>query len=170
MGMIAYRYILRIIILDTESGHSQGCFTTTFQRKIIMEKFKLSVVVIAGLLSSSIAFAGTNLSSFYSSMHPKTDVATLKTMMHPPTDVTIVNASSSYIYAGVFGTTIHDFVKPGFNDHIYNYDANIWYTPLLLEDPSGNYFFNQNVCRLAVVTVYGYPGNYRINTDSELCN
>lgn len=134
-----------------------------------MEKFKLSVVALTSLLSTSIAFAGTTLSDFYTTMHPKTNVA-LKNMIHPPVDVTVINASTSYIYVRVYGTVVHDYLRPGFNDHVYNYDSTMWSVPIMLEDPRGNVFYNENVCRLAIVTVYGNPGNYRINTDNDLCN
>lgn len=133
-----------------------------------MKKFKLSIIAFASLASASIALAGNSLSDYYTSQHPKTNTA-VKNLLHPPTDITVINASSSYIFVHIPGTNIMDLLNPGYNDHIYNWNGNVWYTPLQLQDPYHSAFYNGNMCRLSIVTVYGNPGHYRINTDDDLC-
>lgn len=130
----------------------------------------LNKIALASLLafSTTWAFAAADLSGYYSSMHPKTGVALKKAMLHPPTDITIVNASSNYIFA-IVPNAINDMINPGFNDHIYNNNPGVWTTYLVLQDPFHNDFFRDNVCREAVITVYGGPGSYRINVDNDLC-
>lgn len=132
-----------------------------------MKKISLFSLIFATLLfSSSIFAANTALKTYGSTLHPAAGAA----LLHPPTDITIINATNDGIYAVVPGSPIYDYLNPGFNDHIYNSDPNNWYTFLVLQDPYRNQFFSGTVCRLAIVTVYGYRGNYRINTDSDLCN
>src|SRR6185295_5565392 len=91
-------------------------------------------------------------------------------MFHPPTDITVINASSNGIYVTVPNSPVNDYLNPGYNDHVYNRDPNLWYTYLVLQDQYRGTFYAANVCRLAIVTVYGYTGHFRINTDSDLCN
>lgn len=89
--------------------------------------------------------------------------------VHPPLDITIVNASSSYIYAVVPNTPINTYIDPGYNAHITNFDA-IPYTYVVLQDAYRNTFYATNACMLAIITVSGYIGNYRTNYDDELCH
>lgn len=133
-----------------------------------MKKTLLASLAVASALSAS-AYAANGLSSYYSSQHPAPK-ASLSTMMHPPTDITVINASTNSIYAIIPGSPVNDLLYSGQNDHIYGYDPNIYYTHLVLQDPYHSTFFSTPVCRLAIVTVYGSPGNYRIVTDSDLCN
>ena len=133
-----------------------------------MKKIKWATLALTAFLSSSLAFAGTNsLSDYYSTMHPKASVAGGKNLLHPNTDISVINATSSYIYVVVPGA-INDYLNPGYNDHIYS--PNGYDTYLVLQDPYRNTFLAANVCRLAIVTAYGYPGNYRWNIDDDLCH
>jgi hypothetical protein len=127
---------------------------------------KITSVLFALLLSTS-AFSTTAINSQYgSTQHP----LQTKNLLHPPTDITVVNASGSYFYAIVPNSPISDYITPGTNDHIYNYNPNIYTTWVVLNDVYGNTFYSNNVCREAIITVAGYTGNFRINTDTDLCN
>ncbi|MBA3660583.1 MAG: hypothetical protein H0W64_02550 [Gammaproteobacteria bacterium] len=135
-----------------------------------MRKIQLCATALMSLFTASVAFASSDmLSNYYSSQRPQATAA-IKASLHPPTDITVINASTSHIYAVVPNSPINDLINPGFNDHIYNTNPNVWSTLLVLQDPYRGTFFNANVCRLAIVTVYGTPGSYRINTDTDLCN
>ena len=133
-----------------------------------MKRISLFSLISAAVICSSSVFASaTALQQYGSTMHPMVGKASL---LHPPTDITVVNASSSYFYAVVPNSPINDYLTPGFNDHIYNHDASVWYTNLVLQDVYRGTFFNFNVCRLAIVTITGYTGNFRYNIDNDLCN
>lgn len=133
-----------------------------------MKKISLGLVAISSLISASFCFANTpDLSNYFSTLHSK-PTAGLKATFHPPTDITIVNASTNYIFAVVPGSPVNDRLSPGFNDHIYGYNTNDAY--IVLQDPYRDTFYSDYVCRLAIVTVYGNPGSYRINIDNDLCN
>ncbi len=132
-----------------------------------MKKLLLTACAVAGLAASSLSNAAPM--NYTSTLHPGAGAA-LNATLHPPTDITIINATNNYIYAVVPGSPINDALSPGFNDHIYNNNASAWTTYVLLQDPYRNTFFANNVCRLAIVTVYGAPGAYRLNIDNDLCN
>lgn len=132
-------------------------------------KHFFSLCAVALTLSSTAFAANPTLNQYSSTMHPQSGNV-LNTLLHPPTDITVVNASGDYIYAVVPYSPVNDYLSPGFNDHIYNNDPNVWNTYLVLQDVYRNTFYATNVCRLAIVTVYGYTGNFRINVDSDLCN
>lgn len=134
-----------------------------------MKMRSLSLLVATGLVSSTVAFAGQSvLSGYYSSQHPQTTLAA-KATLFPPTDITITNASNNTIYAAVPNSPIYDTIYAGNNDHIRH---NTYYgdTFISLQDPNHNQFWSGSVCRLALVTVYGNPGSYRVNVDREYCN
>lgn len=134
-----------------------------------MKKSLLATSLMLGAMACSAAYAIAPIKSQYSTtLHPIQ--STVANMLHPPTDITVVNASSSYLYAVVPNSPVNDYLSPGFNDHIYNYDPNLYTTHLVLQDPYRRTFYSNVVCRLAIVTVYGYSGNYTVNTDSDLCN
>lgn len=125
--------------------------------------------LISALFISASAFASTGLQQYSSTFHPLTTKATTN-LLHPPTAITVVNATSDYVYVVVPNSPIYDRIAPGLNDHITNSDPNIWYTNLQVKDSYHNTFFNYNLCRLAIVTVYGYYGHYSWNVDDHLCN
>ena len=136
-----------------------------------MKKRALSLFAALGFLSTSFVFASqTNLDlkGYYSSQHPST-VVKATTTMFPPTDITVANSSSDGIYVVVPNTPIHDFVYAGNNDHI-RHSSYYGDTHLILEDPYHHVFFDNYVCRLAVVNVLGQPGAYHLNVDSEYCH
>lgn len=138
----------------------------------MMKKITVSSLALIGMLSSALTFAAdSKLSSFYSSMHPKPQLAA-KAGLHPATDVTVVNASTSYIYATVRdqynNLVINDVLYPNQNDHLYSDDPYAFsYNTLILNDPYYNSFYVNHPCRYALITVYGTPGNYRI---TNACN
>lgn len=141
------------------------------RNRYIMKKSIFCATAVA-VLSVSSAFANpASLSDYYSSVRPQATASkTLQASLHPATDITVINASTNYIYAVVPNSPVNDLLNPGFNDHIYNTNPNVWSTYLVLQDPYRATFYSANVCRLAIVTVYGSPGHYRINTDTDLCN
>lgn len=133
-----------------------------------MKKINLSLLAVSSLLTASLSFAAVSDSNkYFSTLHPQVKNASID-LLHPPTDISIVNASSNYIYVVV--PPVNDRITPGFNDHIYGYDPTSWQTWITLQDPYRSTFFADYVCKLAIVTVYGAPGSYRINIDSDLCN
>jgi hypothetical protein len=122
------------------------------------------------------ALAAANMSGYYSTQHPKAEVnngataAAAKT--YPYTDITIINSSFSVMYATVPGTSIYDMIYPNNSDHIYNDNPNIYWTHIRLLDPSQNVYrsiFEGDVCRRAIITVSGGPGNYTTNVNSSAC-
>lgn len=133
-----------------------------------MKKLSLILSLFCFSAYALAATTPTSFSGYYSSLHPlKARIA--KAIIHPPTDITISNASNNMIYAIVPNTPIHDAIYPGNNDHIYNHEG-AFYTSLILQDQYANVFFNNAVCPLAVMTVYGTFGSYRVNVDNDLCN
>lgn len=134
-----------------------------------MKKLLLASLAAVGFISSA-AFAYTQpLYTYSSTLHPQAANSSAS-LLHPPTDITVINASANPIYAVVPNSPVNDYLTPGYNDHIYNYDPNLWYTYLVLQDAYRTTFFSANVCRLAIVTVYGYTGNFSWNIDTDLCN
>lgn len=132
-----------------------------------MKKLLVSACALATLAVAGLSHAAPM--NYTSTLHPAAGM-TANATLHPPTDITIINATNNYIFAVVPGSPINDTLSPGFNDHIYNNNPSAWTTYLMLQDPYRNTFFANNVCRLAIVTVYGAPGAYRLNIDSDLCN
>lgn len=134
-----------------------------------MKKLCLSILAVAGMVSAPLVFADNAVAKgYYSTQHPQTTLSTNQTMF-PPTDITVTNASSNTIYVAVPNSPIYDQLYAGSNDHIRH---NTYYgdTFISLQDPNHNEIWSRSVCRLALVTVYGNPGNYRVNVDRELCN
>lgn len=110
------------------------------------------------------------LNKYYSSTHPRAIHGMQAGMAsYPATDITVVNATVSVIHVVVPGTPIDDVKTSETNDHIWH-DYLTSPTHLNLVDPYGNIFFDRYVCRLAVVSVFGYPGSYRFNIDETYCN
>ncbi|OGT56760.1 MAG: hypothetical protein A3F14_04380 [Gammaproteobacteria bacterium RIFCSPHIGHO2_12_FULL_43_28] len=135
-----------------------------------MKKQSIGLTAIAALLAANVAFANNvDLNGYYSTQHPQTMSNSVKATMFPPTDITLINGSSDIIFAVVPGSPINDVIYPTKNDHIrHNTYAGL--TRIMLKDPSNSVFFDNYLCRLAVMTVYGQPGNYQWNVDNELCN
>lgn len=129
-----------------------------------------AALAISALMMSVSAMASVSgLQAYGSTQHPAA-VSISKNMLHPPTDITVVNASASPIYAVVPNSPVDDYLVTGATTHIYNYDPNLFWTYLVLQDAYGSTFFANNVCREAIVTVWGYYGNFTIKTDSDLCS
>lgn len=134
----------------------------------------LFFAVISSMLASitSLALAAdvsnNDPKGYYSTQHPQSVSSKLKVTLFPPTDITLINATSNTIYAIVPGSPIYDAIYPGSNDHIRH---NTMYgdTQIVFQDPYHFNFFNSFVCRLAVVTVFGQVGSYRVNVDTEYC-
>ncbi len=155
-----------------------------------MKKIFLSLIAIMSLVSTSFVFADTSnavtgASEFnitaakgYSSKKNKLQNAVFKnanaklnasTSAYYATNITVINASSELIYTYVPGSGIYDSIFPTENDHILNgsYSGN---TYVVLQDPNYSTFYQGYMCRYAITTVFGYPGNYRIFIDAMLCN
>jgi hypothetical protein len=133
-----------------------------------MKRLVLSALVSTTLIFSATTFAAPS-KQYYSTLG-SSKINLSSTMVHPPVDISIINASSSSIYTVVPGSPINDLLNPGYNNHIYNYDNNVYYTYLVLQDVYHNSFYAYNVCKLAIVTVFGYTGHFTITTDNDLCN
>lgn len=126
-------------------------------------------LILAALLLFVTPTVFANVSMYGSTLHPApADI--VKSLLHPPTDISVINATPNYFYVIVPNSPVNDYLRPGFNDHIYNYDPNIYYTYIILQDIYHNTFYsNSIVCPLAIISVTGNVGNYRINYDDDLC-
>tara|TARA_R110000868_G_scaffold323928_5_gene584853 strand:- start:693 stop:1103 length:411 start_codon:yes stop_codon:yes gene_type:complete len=129
----------------------------------------MAIVSTAVIAASTTIASAQSLQGYSSTIHPATNSAS-NSLLHPPTDITIINASTDYIYALVPGSPVNDLLRPMSNDHIYSYDPNLRYNHIVLQDAYRNSFYDYMVCRLAIITVHGYAGNYTITTDDDLCN
>ncbi len=125
-------------------------------------------LISTAVIASTSVFAGQSQLQYATTLHPAKEVAA--TLLHPPTDITIINASSSYIYAIVPGSSVDDYLRPLSNDHIYSYDPNLLYTHLVIQDAYRSTLYDYMVCRLAVITVHGSPSRFVITTDNDLCS
>lgn len=86
---------------------------------------------------------------------------------NPATDILVVNGTNSLMFTEIPGA-FRDANNPEFNDHL-THDTMVGSTHINLQDPYGNTFFDSWVCRLAVVTVFGNVGSYRVNVDETYC-
>ena len=140
-----------------------------------MKKYYLSLVMVIGFMTASFALAAPQVTAstsngYFSAQHSQPSKGSIKAAnLVPPTDITIINASNDFIVASVIDTTFSTTIYSDSNDHIRNYEY-AGMTPIALRGPYGSSFFTRNVCRYAVLTVYGQPGSYRVNVDSEYCN
>lgn len=134
-----------------------------------MKKIFTALFLTSFLATAAFADANVN-SGYFSTQHPaaKTASPAAAKALVPPTDITITNASNSVIFASVPNSPVYDMIYSGTNDHI-RHNSYFGDTHIVLSDPNHNVFFDSYVCRLAVMTVYGYPGAYRINVDKEYC-
>jgi hypothetical protein len=129
-----------------------------------MKKLGLSLLALASALWMNAATAAPTVG--YSSAVYQGLTAKINAVIHPNTDITVINASSAEIYMVVPGA-VDRRIERGYNGHIY---ADVFYnTALVLLDPYRHNFQNINACRLSIITVYGYPGNYALNIDDDLC-
>lgn len=130
-----------------------------------MKQLSLFSFVTALVLFSCSAFA-TN-AKFGSAMQSGKSANNL---VHHLTDITVINASRDGIYTWFPYRGIKDYVRPTFNEQFWDDDPGVWNTHLVLQDYYQRTFWEGDVCRLAIVTVYGYTGNFGWNIDSHLCN
>lgn len=144
-----------------------------------MRKAYVATVTILALIFTSSIFAESNIEkSYYTGKHPKEstklNAAVSKEKLStaqflPLTDITLINATPSNVYVTIPNTTVYDPAYPRVNLHVYN-EYQYGDTYLMLKDVYGNAFYSGNVCRRAIVAVYGFPGNYSIYIDREFCN
>ncbi len=136
-----------------------------------MKKMSALLLVAAGLTMSAATFAA-DANGYYSAQHPKMNLTATAANFAPATAITIVNGSQDMIYAVVqdqYGKDLlTDSVYQEKHDHI-RHDTNYGTTRLVLRDPNRNTFFDVNVCRRAVVSVFGRSGSFRYNIDEEYC-
>lgn len=133
-----------------------------------MKRFSLVTFISAAIIFSSSVFAAPSMTQFSSTVNKSMSVASAK-LTHPLTAITVINATNAGIYATVPNTPVYQYISSGYNGHITHPDA-IYSTNVLIRDPYQNVVFNFNLCRLAIVTVYGYYGHYGYNIDDHLCN
>jgi hypothetical protein len=129
-----------------------------------MNKILSGVAMIASTLAVSFAANAADVSSYYSTLHPKAS----KTLSVPPTNITVLNYSEEAIFAIVPGTPINDMLRAGKSDTI-SHDTYYGDTRLVLQDWNRYTMYDQYVCRRAIVTVDGRPGYYRISVDRKYC-
>ena len=132
----------------------------------MMKKTLVTLVTTASTLVASFAFAA---SGYYSKLDaaPAALTGNAKALAVPATNITVLNYSEETIYVVVPGA-INDKVLSGRSDTI-SHDSLYNDTHLVLQDWNHNSFFDQNVCRRAIVTVDGRPGSYHINVDRKFC-
>jgi hypothetical protein len=140
-----------------------------------MKLQSLSLLIAATLASSVNAMPSqpaelskADLAGYYSSQHPHAGLKAALANSYPATDITVVNATDNVITMAI-PNAFSDYVQVEANNHL-RHQTLVAPTHLNLLDPYGNVFFDQYVCRLAVVTAYGQVGSYRINVDTEYCN
>lgn len=129
-----------------------------------MKKLSLISLVSALMIFSCSAFAGK--ATFGSAVEAKVNKSSL---VHHLTDITVINASRDGIYTWFPYRGIKDYVRPTYNEHFWDDDPYVVDTRLVMQDAYGRTFWEGNVCRLAIVTVYGYTGNFGWVVDSHLC-
>jgi len=134
-----------------------------------MSQYLKHFVFVAALFMNANVMA-SGLQGYASSVAGAKAVTHKTAKIHPVTDITVVNASTSGIYAVVPNSPIYDFVAAGFHHHIYNNDPNIYWTYIELRDSYQQTFYTATVCPLAIISVMGYTGNYRVNLDDDLCH
>lgn len=131
-----------------------------------MKKMLSFVAAAISAATVTMAYADTPKNNdYYSSMRPGAGSASL---MVPITNITVINMSDRFIYVTVPNTTISDMVYTGKSDTISN-DSTGYDTHLVLLDSYHATFFDQFVCRRAVVMVDGTSGNFHINVDRRYC-
>ena len=141
-----------------------------------MKKIYFCLATLASLMFTSLAFAADASvnSGYYSDLHPKTTLNAAKSNFAPATDIAVVNTTAGLIYAVVPNSPINDALASQANDisqnndHIHH-DTLTSDTYIILQDPYRNAFFSKNVCRLALITVYGNVGSYRVHVDDDQC-
>ncbi|VVC75236.1 hypothetical protein AQUSIP_05240 [Aquicella siphonis] len=133
-----------------------------------MKKMLTTLAATASIVAVSFAFAAAKVDSgvYYSTQHPK---AGMKALAVPATNITVTNYSDELIFAVVPGSPIDDRIGSGKSDTISN-DSYYGDTHLVLLDWNRSVFFDQNVCRRAIVTVDGRPGSYHIDVNRKFCN
>lgn len=133
--------------------------------EVSMNKILSGVAMIASTLAVSFAANAADIGSYYSTLHPK---ASSKTLAVPATNITVLNYSEEAIFAIIPGTGINDMLTAGKSDTISN-DTYYGDTRLVLQDWARYTFFDQYVCRRAIVTIEGRPGYYRYTVDRKFC-
>ncbi|HTM64381.1 MAG TPA: hypothetical protein VL360_07770 [Gammaproteobacteria bacterium] len=131
-----------------------------------MKRISIFTLLSALVVFSSTVFAAPSMAKLNSVVNKSMSVANLT---HPLTAITVINASSSPIYVTVPNTPIYDYLTSGYNDHITHPDA-IWSTNVVIRDVYHAPVFNFSLCRLAIVTIYGYTGHFSYNIDDHLCH
>lgn len=91
-----------------------------------------------------------------------------KTLTVPETNITALNYSDESIYVVVPNSPINFEVFSG-NSRTISRNGYYGSTQLVLQDWNRITFFNQYVCRRAIVTVDGRPGSYRVSVDGKYC-
>lgn len=130
-----------------------------------MKKWFVNLLTVVCLLWTSITLAANAADQSY---HSKQSVSPSTGIAVPATNITIINYSEESIYATVPGTSVYDILYAGRSDTIFN---NAYYgdTRIVLQDWNRITFFDQYVCRRAIVSVDGRPGSYRIIVDRKYC-
>jgi len=130
-----------------------------------MKKWFINILALTSLIWTTVIFANKEIDNAY---HIKKSTTVQNGISVPATNITILNYSEESIFVVVPGTSLYDLLYAGRSDTIFN---NSYYgdTRIMLQDWNRITFFDQYVCRRAILTVDGRPGSYRIMLDKKYC-
>jgi hypothetical protein len=131
-----------------------------------MKKLLIGLTTLFSLAIGSMAFATAADNSGYYLNSNNTSIT--KTLTVPETNITALNYCDESIYVIVPNSPINYEVFSG-NSRTISRNGYYGSTQLVLQDWNRITFFNQYVCRRAIVTVDGRPGAYRVLIDGKYC-
>lgn len=134
---------------------------------MFMKNFLIRLTALVSFAIASMAFAApdVNTDNYYVNAN---NTAFTKALAVPETNITVLNYSDESVYVIVPNSPINVEVFSG-NSRTISRNGYYGYTQLVLQDWNGITFFNQGVCRRAIVTVNGRPGYYHVSIDGKFC-
>lgn len=135
-----------------------------------MKKLLLALTMLFSLAIGTMTLAA-NVGDYYLNSNQS---GMTKALYLPDTNITVLNYSQESIYVVIPNSTINYEVPSGLSRTISR-DGYRGLTWLMLQDWNRITFFptmehpEQRVCRRAIVTVSGVPGNYYLNIDNRFC-
>lgn len=133
-----------------------------------MKKFCLTLTTILLAASASLSFAAADKGGYYSSDKPAAKGVAAKALF-PATNISIINGTNGVVFALIPEYGYVKDIYPGEDKPIQN---NNYYgdSHIVLQGPAHDTFFDQYVCRAAVISVFGERPNYHYNVNTEYCN
>lgn len=129
-----------------------------------MKKIFLSLVMLFSIIIASTTFAADAKKNGY---YVSNKTLSLKSSELPPTYIPIHNFSNNLINVTIPGQ-LDFYIRAGDTRNI-THDSYYGNTRVVLQDPYRIAFWDQYVCRRAIITVYGRPGSYNITADPAFC-